>query len=105
MSARRTVHSGRTMESGSIFAASKALAVSSTVALQGEVMPDGIYFSPHDNPRSICFYDFATRHTREIFRADKDLAEGMSISPDHRYMLYSQMDEHNTDIMLVDHFH
>jgi hypothetical protein len=28
----------------------------------------------------------------------------MSISPDRRYMLYSQMDEHNTDIMLVNNF-
>src|ERR1700691_1015143 len=36
------------------------------------LMPDGIYFTPQDNPRSICFYDFATQHTREVFRADKD---------------------------------
>jgi hypothetical protein len=68
------------------------------------VMPDGIYFSPQDNPRSICFYDFATQHTREIFRADKDLGEGISISPDGRYMLYSQEDENNSDIMLVNNF-
>jgi Tol biopolymer transport system component/DNA-binding winged helix-turn-helix (wHTH) protein len=71
---------------------------------QWAVVPDGIYFSPQDNPRSICFYDFATRHTREIFRTDKDLAEGMSISPDRRYMLYSQIDESNSDIMLVSNF-
>jgi Tol biopolymer transport system component len=68
------------------------------------VMPNGIYFSPHDNPRSISFYDFATKHTREIFSADKDLAEGLSISPDGRYMLYSQDDESNSDIMLVNNF-
>jgi hypothetical protein len=68
------------------------------------VMPDGIYFSPQDNPRSICFYDFASKRTREIFRADKDLAEGLSISPDGRYMLYSQDDESNSDIMLVNNF-
>jgi Tol biopolymer transport system component/DNA-binding winged helix-turn-helix (wHTH) protein len=71
---------------------------------QWAVVPDGIYFSPLNNPRSICFYDFATRHTREIFRTDKDLAEGMSISPDRRYMLYSQIDESNSDIMLVSNF-
>jgi hypothetical protein len=47
------------------------------------VMPDGIYFSPQDNPR---------------------LAEGLSISPDGRYMLYSQDDESNSDIMLVNNF-
>jgi Tol biopolymer transport system component/DNA-binding winged helix-turn-helix (wHTH) protein len=71
---------------------------------QWALMPDGIYFSPQHNPRSICFYDFVTQHTREIFRADKDLAEGMSISPDRRYMLYSQMDERNSDIVLVNNF-
>jgi Tol biopolymer transport system component/DNA-binding winged helix-turn-helix (wHTH) protein len=71
---------------------------------QWAVVPDGIYFSPQAYPRSICFYDFATRHTREIFRTDKDLAEGMSISPDRRYMLYSQIDESNSGIMLVSNF-
>jgi Tol biopolymer transport system component len=71
---------------------------------QWAVVPDGIYFSPLDSPRSICFYDFATRRTREIFRTDKDLAEGMSISSDRRYMLYSQIDESNSDIMLVSNF-
>lgn len=65
------------------------------------LMPNGIYFSPQDAPRSISFYDFATRQTRVIFRADKDLDEGMSISPDGRYMLYSQIDQANSDIMLV----
>jgi len=68
------------------------------------VLPDGIYFSPRDNPRSICFFDFATTKTRAIFKADKNLAEGMSISPDGRYMLYSQIDESNADIMLVNNF-
>lgn len=52
-----------------------------------------------------CFFDFATRKTREIFKADKDLAKGMSISPEGRYMLYSQIDESNADIMLVSNFH
>jgi Tol biopolymer transport system component/DNA-binding winged helix-turn-helix (wHTH) protein len=68
------------------------------------VVAEGIYFSRRDNPRSISFYDFATQHTRELFRVDKDLDAGMSISPDGRYMLFSQIDESNADIMLVDHF-
>jgi hypothetical protein len=71
---------------------------------QWTLVHDGIYFSPQDNPRSISFYDFATKHTREIFRVDKDLADGMTVAPDGRYMLYSQIDENNADIMLVDHF-
>jgi Tol biopolymer transport system component/DNA-binding winged helix-turn-helix (wHTH) protein len=71
---------------------------------QWTLVHDGIYFTPQDSPRSICFFDFTTRKTREIFKADKDLAEGMSISPEGRYMLYSQIDESNADIILVEHF-
>jgi Tol biopolymer transport system component/DNA-binding winged helix-turn-helix (wHTH) protein len=66
---------------------------------------DGIYFAPQDSPRSICFFDFATRHTREVFKADKDLGDGMSVSPDGRYMLYSQIDQSNANIMIVNYFH
>jgi Tol biopolymer transport system component/DNA-binding winged helix-turn-helix (wHTH) protein len=68
---------------------------------QWTLVHDGIYFTPQDSPRSICFFDFATKHTREIFKADKDLDNGMSISPDGRYILYSQVDESNADLMLV----
>jgi hypothetical protein len=68
------------------------------------VVSDGMYFSPQDNPRSIYFYDFATKYSREIFRADKGLAEGISISPEGCYLLYSQNDESNSDIMLVNNF-
>jgi hypothetical protein len=35
---------------------------------------------------------------------DKDLDAGMSVSPDGRYMLFSQVDESNADIMLVNNF-
>jgi hypothetical protein len=65
---------------------------------------DGIYFSPQDNARSVNFYNFATKHTQKLFLVDKDLDGGMSISRDGRYMLYSQIDESNAGIMLVDHF-
>jgi len=49
---------------------------------QWTLMHDGIYFTPQDSPWSICFFDFATKHTSEIFKAGKDLDNGMSISPD-----------------------
>lgn len=72
---------------------------------QWTLVHHGIYFAPHDSPRSICFFDFATRHTREIFKADKDLGDGMSVSPDGRYMLYSQIDESNANIMIANYYH
>jgi hypothetical protein len=48
--------------------------------------------------------DFA-REVRQIFEGDKALNKGLSVSPDGRWILYSQADEDNSDIMLVDHFH
>lgn len=71
---------------------------------QWAVVAEGIYFTRNDSPRSVSFYDFATKQTREVFKVDKDLDAGMSISPDGRYLLYSQVDEGNAGIMLVDHF-
>jgi Tol biopolymer transport system component/DNA-binding winged helix-turn-helix (wHTH) protein len=71
---------------------------------QWTLVHDGIYFTPQDRPRSICFFDFANRRTSEIFKADKDLDRGISISPDGRYMLFSQIDESNADVMLVSNF-
>ena len=68
------------------------------------VTPDGIYIASDENPPSIRFYDFATQRTHKIFKADKDVEEGMSIPADGRYMLYSQIDETNADIMLVNNF-
>jgi serine/threonine protein kinase len=66
--------------------------------------PGGIYFVPAEAPRSIRYFDFATRQIRPIFEADKDLWRGLSVSPDGRWMLYSQASDTNGDIMLVDHF-
>jgi hypothetical protein len=40
----------------------------------------------------------------ELPGREEDLDAGMSISPDGRHMLYSQIDESNADIMPVDHF-
>jgi Tol biopolymer transport system component/DNA-binding winged helix-turn-helix (wHTH) protein len=64
----------------------------------------GIYFVPSDKPKSLLFYDFSTKKTRQVFSIEKNFAAGLSISPDGRYLLFSQIDEENSNIMLVDHF-
>ena len=64
----------------------------------------GIYFVPAEAPRSLRYFDFSTKQIRELFQLDKDFGGGLSVSPDGRYLLYSQVDEENTDIMLVEHF-
>jgi hypothetical protein len=54
--------------------------------------------------RSLHYYDFSTKKTHRIFTLDKDFDSGLSISPDGHYALFSQLDEENSNIMLVDHF-
>jgi Tol biopolymer transport system component len=68
------------------------------------VVRGGVYFVPADSPRSLRYFDFGTRRVREIFEIAKDFGDGLSVSPDGRWLLYTQVDEENSDIMLVDRF-
>ena len=65
---------------------------------------EGIYFIPKDVPHSLRYYDFATAKTRLILNIDKNLEDGLSVSPDGRWVIYAQTDQLNADIMLVDNF-
>jgi Tol biopolymer transport system component/DNA-binding winged helix-turn-helix (wHTH) protein len=67
--------------------------------------PGGNYFVPADAPKSVRYFDFATRQIRTVFEVDKDFGSGLSISPDGRWILYSQRGDESSDIMLVEHFH
>jgi Tol biopolymer transport system component/DNA-binding winged helix-turn-helix (wHTH) protein len=64
----------------------------------------GIYFVPADASRSVRYFDFATRQIRPVFEVEKDFGGSLSLSPDGRWLLYSQFGEANGDIMLVEHF-
>jgi Tol biopolymer transport system component len=64
----------------------------------------GIYFVSEETPGSLRYFDFATRQIRPIFEIDKDFGDGLSVSPNGRWVIYSQMGEASGDIMLVDHF-
>jgi Tol biopolymer transport system component/DNA-binding winged helix-turn-helix (wHTH) protein len=65
----------------------------------------GIYFVPAEAPRSVRYFDFASKQIRPLFEVDKDFGDGLSVSPDGRWIMYSQVADVNSDIMLVEHFH
>jgi len=69
--------------------------------------PGGIYFVAAAAPKSLRYFDFAIGQIRPIFEMDNDFGGTLSVSPDGRWILYSQAQagEVNSDIMLVDNFH
>jgi Tol biopolymer transport system component len=69
------------------------------------IASDGIYFVSQSTPHTLSFYDFSTQKARDIFKTDRDLHDGISISPDGCYLLFSQLDENDSNIMLVSNFH
>jgi hypothetical protein len=54
--------------------------------------------------RLLRYFDFVTKKIRQIFEAPKNFGTGLSVSPGGNWMLYSQAEEDNTDIMLVQNF-
>jgi Tol biopolymer transport system component/DNA-binding winged helix-turn-helix (wHTH) protein len=64
----------------------------------------GIYFVPAEAPRSLRYFNFATKQIRPTFEVDKYFGSGLSVSPDGRWIMYSLVGDVNSDIMLVDHF-
>jgi hypothetical protein len=53
---------------------------------------------------SVNYFDFTTKEIREVFKVEKNFDDGLSVSPDGHWLLYSQLDEEDSDIMIVDHF-
>ncbi len=68
--------------------------------------PGGIYFiaEPDQGRHSIRFYDFSSRQTRLVATLTKPPGAGIAVSPDGRTLLYSQVDEENSDVMLIENF-
>ncbi len=69
------------------------------------VVSEGIYFVPMADSKVLRFYDFATKQSRKILESPKEFAQGLSVSPDGRYLLYAQREDFNSGIMLAEHFH
>jgi Tol biopolymer transport system component len=82
------------------------------------VVKEGIYFIPRPysagaysiqsfnfaSRYSIQFFNFATRRIRSISMVERPVFNYLSVSPDGRWMLYSQIDQVGSDLMLVENF-
>jgi Tol biopolymer transport system component/DNA-binding winged helix-turn-helix (wHTH) protein len=70
------------------------------------VVSDGIYFmSGHGaGAYSIRFFDFRTGATTTLASIKGPVDEGLSVSPDRRQILYSEVDQVSRDLMLVENF-
>jgi Tol biopolymer transport system component len=73
---------------------------------QWAVVDEGVYSVNSTEPSSpaIEFFDFATSQVRPIARLEKPTIAGLAVSPDGRWILYTQVDRQENDIMLVENF-
>jgi Tol biopolymer transport system component len=73
------------------------------------VVENGIYFATAATPSQplVEFFDFATGRTTQIARLEKPVNRsdpGLVVSPDRRWLLFTQLDQSGSDIMLMEHF-
>jgi hypothetical protein len=72
------------------------------------LVKEGIYFIPEpgiDEKSSIQFLSFATAKVKTVAPISGTPTEGLSVSRDGRFLLFSQLDEASSDLMLVENFH
>jgi hypothetical protein len=69
----------------------------------------GIYFVPQKGTdwygSSIEFLDFATNHTKRVASFGKPLDLSLALSPDGRWILYTQVEHMGSELRLVENFH
>ena len=71
------------------------------------IVPEGIYFIPRTDPGEpyfIHFLSFATGRSRAVLRMAAPPGNGLTVSRDGGSILYTQIDERRSDLMLVDNF-
>jgi hypothetical protein len=74
------------------------------------VVEKGIYVATANTPSQpvIEFFNLATGKVTHVATLDKPISRsdpGISVSPDRRWLLFAQMDQSGSDIMLVENFH
>jgi hypothetical protein len=76
------------------------------VAWRGfDVTDRGIYFlTRSDAEFSIQFFSLATTKTETIAKVERPTLGGLTVSPDGKTILYCQLDQLGSDLMLVENF-
>jgi len=81
-----------------------AVAQDGVYFLQMQTGSTGLYGT--NQPAELLFYDFHTKRVRNTgFRTPHRLGNnGVTLTPDSKFLIYPQLDELGSDIMLVEHF-
>jgi Tol biopolymer transport system component/DNA-binding winged helix-turn-helix (wHTH) protein len=82
----------------------EGLHVNSDVPANWAVARNGIYFQPAEAPDELQFFDFASKKKSQMLPIQRGQLWGLSVSPDGRWISYSQFGEATSDIMLVENF-
>jgi len=66
----------------------------------------GVYFIQEDGPRSatIRFLNEASGVQREVQVITKPLWSSLNVSPDERFVLWTQADQFGIDLMMIENF-
>ena len=71
------------------------------------VAETGVYFISPDttsSPASLLFLSFGTRRVSEIGRIAQPVGEGLSISPDEHWIIWTQVDRREADLVMLENF-
>ena len=74
-----------------------------------ESVGSGIYFLGHiDHKPAVGFFDLNTKTVRPIYMLEKPLGDewmgGLPVSSDGKWLLFAQVDEQSSDLMLVENW-
>lgn len=78
----------------------------SVTFLNFDVCADGVYYIPRvtSGASTIHYLSFATGKNAPVHRLTGALNYGLTVSPDGRTVLYTQVDRQSSDLMLVENF-
>ena len=85
----------------------EAMVVPSIHRYNFAVADTGLYYNTPttpDQPSTIEFLDFRTGKVTKLYTLPRPVDLGLSVSPDKRYILFTQMDFIGSDLMLVENF-